>query len=152
MNVGEAQTSDIGRIIPMTRAFHHAARLNDYAAWDEGKWSAWLTACIEHDSGLCILATNGSEVPVGFATAVVVPSYWDPDVLVCQETVLWCVPESRGEGVGKAMINAVADWGKAKGCVVMAVGTQQHMEPRKTAVVYKKLGFELVEKAYSRRL
>jgi GNAT superfamily N-acetyltransferase len=152
MNIRPATVEDIPSLLPLTRAFHHAAKLNEYAEWSADKWAAWLRACVEHDSGLCAVAVNGGPYPVGFATAVAVPSYWDPDVVVCQETVLWTVPESRGNGVGTSLIQFIEEWARAKGCRVVAVGTQQHMEPKKTAHRYRELGFELTEKAFAKRL
>lgn len=152
IKVRTATHDDVGALLPLTRAFHHAAKLDEYAEWSAEKWSSWLTTCIDHDSAQCMVAVNGVEPPVGFATAVAVPSYWDHDIVVCQETVLWAVPERRGTGIGTSLIEAMAEWGRERGCTVMAVGTQQHMEPRKTAERYRKLGFELTEKAFSRRL
>lgn len=151
-DIREATVDDIVALLPLTRAFHHAAKFNEYAEWSIQKWDNWLRACIEMDGAVCMVATNGSPVPVGFATAVAVPAYWDPDVIICQETVLWAVPEHRGHGIGTALIEAMAGWGRAQGCASIAIGTQQHMEPKKTAQKYKKLGFELTEKAFARRL
>jgi len=147
-----ATHEDIDSLLPLSRAFHHAARLHEYAAWDPEKWRYWLTRCIDAERGLCLVATNGTNLPVGFTTAVAVPAYWDQDVIACQETVLWVVPEHRGHGVGTSLIESMIAWGKEKGCAVASVGTQQHMAPKKTAYRYRKLGFELTEKAFARRL
>lgn len=152
ISIREAREEDIDKLLPMTRAFHHAAQFSEYAEWNKEKWTAWLWTCINNDLGGCLVATNGTDLPVGFATVVASPSYWDPEIVVCQETVLWTVPEYRGNGIGIALIEAIVEWGGAHGCKLVAVGTQQNMAPKKTAIRYKKLGFELKEKAFVRRL
>jgi GNAT superfamily N-acetyltransferase len=152
ITVRKATPEDIDKMLPLTRTFHHAAKFSDYSEWNPEKWGNWLSTCIENDSGLCLVATNGTDIPIGLVTAVALPSYWDNDVKVCQETVLFCVPEHRGSGVGTKLVEALAEWGREKNCSVLAVGTQQNMAPKKTGQFYKKLGFELSEKAFARRL
>ena len=51
---------------------------------------------------------------VGFTHFFVHPSTSGPDVCYLQD--LFTIPEARGRGVGRALIEAVADWARGQGC------------------------------------
>jgi GNAT superfamily N-acetyltransferase len=147
-----ATIEDIDSLLPLTRAFHHAAGFQKYSEWDANKAAKWLNVCVDHTSATCLVATNGNQVPVGFLTAIMVPAFWDPDIVVCQENLLWVVPEQRQNGVGATLIEKMIAWAEENRCKIVAVSAQQSLQPKKTALMYKKLGFELAEKAFARRI
>jgi GNAT superfamily N-acetyltransferase len=152
ITVRQATKEDIGNLLPLTRAFHHASNNKAYAEWNNEKWAKWLSACIEMKNLVCLMGTNGDSYPLGYLTGLIAPAYWDEDITFAQEASMWVVPEYRAQGIGKALIDAFTEWGKENNCILVAAGTTQSMSPKKTAIWYKKQGFALDEKVFIRRL
>lgn len=152
IRVRPAEENDIANLLPLTRALHYASFRKDYSDWNVLKWANWLKNCIENDVMMCLMATDEVDLPLGFITAVVFPAYWDNDIISCNETGMWVVPEHRHNGIGTALINGINDWAKDKKCTTLIVGASQAMEPKKTSIWYKKMGFELNERYFARRI
>lgn len=62
----------------------------------------------------CLLAYRSEGEPVGFANYVLHPHTWSLQS-VCYLEDLFIVPEARGTGAGRALIEALAVLGKQKG-------------------------------------
>ena len=101
----------------------------DRAAWDE-MWAGYLTfyetalpADVSEDTwarfvgqapGHVGLIAEGAQGPLGFAHALVHPGTWSPKP-VCYLEDLYVNEAARGQGAGRALIEALADKGRAEG-------------------------------------
>ncbi|MCU1536153.1 MAG: Acetyltransferase family protein [Humibacillus sp.] len=80
----------------------------DQAAYDRA-WRELVSGAILHAR---VAVVDG--VVVGLTHFLVHPSTSGPDVCYLQD--LFTAPESRGGGVARALIEAVADWARGQGC------------------------------------
>ncbi|MBI1262049.1 MAG: GNAT family N-acetyltransferase [Rhizobiales bacterium] len=102
----------------------------DRAAWDR-LWAGYLTfykstltpevsdntwARILDPAGeiIGLMAVDADDAPVGFAHAIPHAGTWDPRP-VCYLEDLFVAPEARGSGAGRALIEALAEKGRAEG-------------------------------------
>ena len=101
----------------------------DRAAWDE-MWAGYLTfyktvlpretsedtwaRFIAAAPGLIGLIAEGGDGPLGFAHAIVHPGTWSPKP-VCYLEDLYVNEAARGQGAGRALIEALAEKGRAEG-------------------------------------
>jgi len=145
-----ATKDDLPAMVALTEAFHKAAHLQRFAPWEASKWESWLTDVLASDQATCIVADD--EGVVGMAVAGVMPAYWNNDVKLLREAVLFVDPKHTGKGIGTELIDELVDYAKSTGCQAVSVGTSQAMNPRSLGKLYRKLGFTLEEKAYIRRL
>jgi len=55
----------------------------------------------------------------------------------------WVAPEARGRGVGRALVDGAAEWGRSRGCREMASDTEAYNAASQDA--HRALGFEVLE-------
>lgn len=150
--IRDATEADMGDLLRMAKSFHYAARLREFALFEDSinGWQQWFTQCIESPHVLCAVAEKDGEA-AGFITAVVHGAYWNPDVKVCAEMAMWVEPSARGNGVGSGLVKAARDFGDKHGCVGSAVGAHKNLHPKQTGRLYRELGYEKAEQIYFRR-
>lgn len=101
----------------------------DRAAWDE-MWAGYLrfyetelspetsentwVRFVAAAPGLIGLIAEGGDGPLGFAHAIVHPGTWSPKP-VCYLEDLYVNEAARGQGAGRALIEALAEKGRAEG-------------------------------------
>jgi aminoglycoside 6'-N-acetyltransferase I len=56
----------------------------------------------------------------------------------------YTVPEARGTGIGRALVEAVADWGRAKGCTEL--GSNALLDNTASHAFHEAIGFEETER------
>ena len=80
----------------------------------------------------------GGEGPDGIAVLRLRPSIWT-DALECYLAELYVVPERRGQGLGRALMNAAIELARAEGADHMDLGTGEHDVAARA--LYESLGF-----------
>lgn len=81
----------------------------------------------------------GGEGPDGFAQVSFRPSIW-ADELVGYLEELYVVPDRRGNGIGRAIMDAVLELGRERGAAGMEVVTGE--DDTAARALYESLGFE----------
>jgi GNAT superfamily N-acetyltransferase len=80
----------------------------------------------------------GGSGPHGLAVLRFRPALWK-DALDCYLEELYVVPERRGQGLGRALMEAAIDLARRKGAAHMDLGTGE--EDVAARVLYERLGF-----------
>jgi ribosomal protein S18 acetylase RimI-like enzyme len=83
-------------------------------------------------------ALLGGAGPDGLAVLRLRPAIWD-EALECYLAELYVVPERRGQGLGRALMNAAMDLARAEGATYMDLGTSEADVAARA--LYESLGF-----------
>ena len=71
--------------------------------WAAGRWRGGDAA---------VFAVRGADAAVGTATG----AEYEAEPGVAHVYAMWVAPDARGTGVGRALLEAVADWARDRGC------------------------------------
>jgi GNAT superfamily N-acetyltransferase len=95
--------------------------------WAAGRWRGGTAAVFagRADDGKALGTATGAE--------------YEAEAGVAHVYAMWVVPDARGAGVGRALLDAVADWARGRGCdrLVLAVTESNHTARR----FYESCGF-----------
>lgn len=151
VEVREGTKPDILAIMPMVRAYYAHTWVAKFSPWDfERIGRLVLEHVSDEDKVLLLCFESGSPIPIGFLTAVNIQSFWNEAVSMAHETAMWVAPESKGKGAGTALFSAYQDWAQGQGCDVIVTAAAQSMSPKMTGRLYRKFGFDPVERVYVR--
>ncbi|MBS1252450.1 MAG: Aminoalkylphosphonate N-acetyltransferase [Anaerolineales bacterium] len=121
---------DVVRLMGQLEAFAHG----EVGAGLEGRFKYMLTLTHCH---LCV-AEDDDQV-IGLISAAVRPTLWHPGpVAVIDELIV--DQTARGQGVGKALINAVVTWARKRGASEIEVSTEKDNEAAQS--YYRDRGFD----------
>lgn len=131
-----AQTSDAEAIAQLLHDFN--AEYDDYTPGPEalGKRLRWLLA---RGEVTVVLAGNP---PQGLALMRFRPSLWT-DKLDCYLEELYVVPDRRGQGIGRALMETAMEVAREEGAAHMDLGTGH--DDVAARALYEKLGFDNTE-------
>ena len=90
---------------------------------------------LQHGDTIVIV---GGEGPDGLAVLRFRPSLWE-DAPECYLAELYVVPSRRGQGLGRAIMEAAIEAARAKGATYMDLGTSE--DDRAARALYESLGF-----------
>lgn len=102
-----------------------------------------------HGAMLLARATTPEETPIGWIGLRPFPELSNPEVPerntdICQAKRLFVKEESRGLGIGKALVQAVARTAKEKGYKQVKISVETHL--KREIEMYKRWGFVEIEK------
>ncbi len=95
--------------------------------WAAGRWRGAVAAVFA--------GRADDEKPVGTATG----AEYEAEPGVGHIYAMWVAPDARGEGVGGALLDAVAVWAHARGCHRLVLSVTESNEPAR--VFYAERGF-----------
>lgn len=98
-----------------------------------------VLAFIENGEMVYLLGGLEPDEATGFAQVSFRPSVW-ADEPVCYLEELYVVPDRRGRGIGRAIMNAVLDLAHERGAMGMEVVTGE--DDTAARALYESLGFE----------
>lgn len=143
----------------MTAATIRPARAADVAAWSQLRAALWPdddAAAHAEDIAETFLSGDPDQVAfvaegedgelLGFVEASIRRDYVDG----CETSPVafgegaFIRPEWRGKGVGRALVEAVADWGRAKGCTELASNAM--LDNTASHAFHEAVGFEETER------
>jgi GNAT superfamily N-acetyltransferase len=128
-----AQTSDAEAIAQLLHDFN--TEYDDFTPGPEalGKRLRWLLARGE------VTVVLAGEPPVGLALMRFRPSLWTGS-LDCYLEELYVVPDRRGQGIGRALMEAAIEVAREEGAGYMDLGTGE--DDVAARALYEKLGFD----------
>jgi ribosomal protein S18 acetylase RimI-like enzyme len=94
-----------------------------------------VRALLDHGDTIVLL---GGEGPDGVAVLRFRPAIWD-EALECYLAELYVVPARRGQGLGRALMEAAMDVARAEGATYMDLGTSE--DDVAARALYESLGF-----------
>ncbi|MCM8570660.1 GNAT family N-acetyltransferase [Gramella jeungdoensis] len=99
-----------------------------------------MTRTYENDKSVYFVVEEGSKI-IGGAGIAPLTGMEDE---ICELQKMYFLPESRGRGIGTAMITRCLEFGKNKGFKKCYIETLPYMENARK--LYDKNGFEVIEK------
>lgn len=126
--------------------WEHAPYDVEYKA---GSATPFLELCLSH--GLLFVAENDQEI-IGFTAGVTVPLMGNSDVLHGTELAWWVSPQHRGGSAGIKLLMALEGAARELGCVYWSMVFMETSMPEAVRGMYDKLGYELKETSYGKRL
>lgn len=109
ISIGTLEPSDRGAWEALFRAYIAFYQRNEPPEMYDRAWSEF-----QADTRLHALGAWVERRLVGITHFLVHQSTSGPDVCYLQD--LFTAPDARGQGVARALISAVADWARARGC------------------------------------
>ncbi len=114
-----------------------------------GSGTPFLDLCLSH--GLLFVAEQGHDI-IGFTAGCTVPLMGNTDVLHGTELAWWVDPEHRGGSSGIKLLKALESAAREKGCIYWSMIFMETSMPDSVRNMYEKLGYELKETSYGKRL
>jgi len=112
--------------------------LAEAQAWPEEDWQERARRfAASPPATMCIAYQNG--LPCGMVSCYLSETNSMADQRVAELTAFWVAPESRGQGVGEALVSSVTDWATAQGVRVLQAWVTEGNE--RAVAFYKKTGF-----------
>ena len=107
----------------------------DESSQTERAWRDWAAGRWRGGTAAVFAGRTDDGTPVGTATG----AEYDAEPGVAHVYAMWVAPDARGAGVGRALLDAVADWASDRGCdrLVLSVTETNEIARR----VYEACGF-----------
>ncbi len=132
--VRQATVADLDALVPLFDAYRQFYRQTS----DPGRARRFLLDRFEHNQSVIFLA-HAADAGMGFAQLY--PSFSSgalARIFVLND--LFVTPESRGRGVGTALLQAACDYGRRVGAVRLALSTE--LTNTTAQAVYEKAGWK----------
>lgn len=113
--------------------------------------SAQFYTKLAFDQQLLLVVEKDHEV-IGFAAGATAPLMGNSDYTVGTELVWWLQPQHRGGKLGIQLLKALEAAAKAAGCDFWAMLYMESSMPEAIEKIYQKMGYQLQETTYLKRL
>jgi GNAT superfamily N-acetyltransferase len=148
--VRPADYADIPALVELGRAFFIASDMESLAAFCPESFAISLHNMIGAEDAILLAAEVGGNV-VGFAGAMVFPSYWNSLVRIGQETFFWINPSHRGK-LGGVLLEVLQQEAKYKGARSFLMVALEALRPSSVGKLYTRNGYRPLEHSYWKAL
>lgn len=142
-----AVLKDIPAIMGLAREFYQETDYTKFATFDEDTVQDLTESIILN--GICVIATDESDTPVGVLGFILSPFVFNRNVLSCVEAIWLMKKEHRGSGEGVKMIQYADQIRKLRGARHFQLA-RLNTSPDGLDDVLEKLGFTFSEKYFSK--
>jgi ribosomal protein S18 acetylase RimI-like enzyme len=101
----------------------------------ERAWRDWAAGRWRGGNASVFVGRADDGTPVGTATG----AEYDAEPGMAHVYAMWVAPDARGAGVGRALLDAVADWARDRGCDRLVLSVTESNEVARR--VYEAYGF-----------
>lgn len=143
--IRRATIDDVPIMAVYGEQFFDEAGWGDVASYDLGDCAASLAQMVESDDAIMLVADEGEIV--GMVAGVIFPLYFNRAHRTGQELFYWVRPGDRN-GIGRALLRALADEAKARGCKSWSMIALDKVRPEATGMMYRREGYRPSEHSY----
>tara|TARA_B100001094_G_scaffold332932_1_gene407395 strand:+ start:7224 stop:7691 length:468 start_codon:yes stop_codon:yes gene_type:complete len=149
-----AGIEDAKNVLPLLEEFflqtkHH---IDHGVPWIEEQTSKVLDNLINHSESGVIIAQDKDGKVIGTTAGLKTDLWLAPCSSVGVELFWYVYPEHRKTRAGYLLFQALEAWAKDVGCDALTMVALDHLEADKIAKVYRRKGYEPIERAYIKRL
>tara|TARA_R110000803_G_scaffold187624_1_gene249983 strand:- start:83 stop:523 length:441 start_codon:yes stop_codon:yes gene_type:complete len=142
-----ATVNDFAKLELMCAEFwQHAPYDVEYKA---GSATPFLEMCLSHE--LLFVAEKDGDI-IGFTAGCTIPLMGNIEILHGTELAWWVNPQHRGGSAGIRLLMALEDAARELGCMYWSMVFMETSMPKTVRGMYERLGYELKETSYGKRL
>lgn len=108
-----------------------------------------LESTLSSPTSIVLLAEQDGEF-LGFILGMVTPWLLNDEEKVATELAWFVAPEARGGTVGVRLMQAFVEWSTELGAQLVTMSCIEEVSGEKVAGFYEKMGYSLLERAYSK--
>ncbi len=149
MIVRAAQEEDFAEMALKGREFWEQTEFGEDVPYNEESIVRWLP--LMADQGLLFLAEEGTEI-VGFIGGLAAQIYANDNYKSGVELFWYLDPAHRNGGAAMELLKEIEDSARASGCTYWTMIALESMQPEMVGEIYKKNGYELFERSFTKRL
>lgn len=151
-SVSNASVVDVPALHRLGKAFHAAAQLERFAAWDLESFDLTVSSLLMGEvPGALLVVRDGSGLAHGMAGMVLFPLYFNRNVMVIQELFIFVEEEWRF-GAGQALIRRLEEIGRGAGASLAMIGALSGLRDGAVAKLYSRAGYTPMEHSFVKRL
>ena len=145
------EAKDVPALLKFGRNFHNSTPIKDEIPFDVNSLADFIANSYDSETVRIWVAEVNGEL-VGSCAATIYPMYFNYNGLVSQELWWWLEPKARGSGAGKALYNAIEDWSREKGAIVLFMIALNNDTVETMGKLYARSGFKPMERTFVKRL
>ena len=149
MRVRAAQEDDFAEMALKGREFWEQTDYHPDVPYSEESILRWLPLMVEQ--GLLFLAEEGTEI-VGFIGGLAAPIYANDKYKSGAELFWYLDSANRKGGAAMELIRAIENSARESGCTYWSMIVLESMQPERVGEIYKKNGYKLFERSFTKRL
>lgn len=146
-----ALREDVPQLLELGRHFYASSGCAAHGLrFDEG---ALADTCAQlATEGVLLVAERDGEL-IGAVGALAYPWYLDRSQTIAQEIWWWVEPHARNTGAGKALLDELEAWAKARGAAVVSMATPgEGGQDETVARLYRRWGYQYTETNWAKVL
>jgi hypothetical protein len=149
-NIREATEEDVFDITILIKQFVKSSGYFDVLGFDTEKVIASTEDVILNENFLVLVLTKDEHVE-GVFSALLTESMFSRN-LQTTELIWYVSPEARGTKKSLEMLEMYETWSKEKGAALCGMSNLEKVDPKKTASIYKSMGYHVVENTFVKEL
>lgn len=145
------EARDVPALLRFGRNFHSTTPVKDDIPFDVNSLAEFIASAYDSEMiGIWVAEVDGEVV--GSTGAILYPMYFNHNALVGQEIWWWLEPKSRGSGAAKKMHEAIEDWAREKGAIVLFMIALHNDSVETMGKLYARSGYKPTERTFAKRL
>ena len=149
MKLRFAKYKDLSKCVVIGEKFWEHSPYGDTFPYNAGGVLGLLTALVQ---ARVMLIVEHEEQIVAVAAILVASSPFDPELRIATELFWYVDPEIRGLGVGQLLMDGLEDLARTKGAKICSMGNMSTSDPKAAERLFKKSGYKLTEKTFTKVL
>lgn len=146
-----ATHDDLDALLAMGEKFFSFSRFAQFAIFDRDTARASITALIDAEVGVCLVAVIDGEV-IGGIVGALSPLWFAPTCLSATEFAWWVSEEHRGGMAGVKLLRSFEQWAKDKGAAMVSLSDLIINGETPAGRLLENLGYLAIERSHVKRV